>query len=96
MFENLYGTLRGPMEAALAQGRVYLVEIDVQGALQLKGLEVPGLYVFIAPPDDETLRGRLQRIRSQDAEAGILVITEGLFSMDSDVPDIVSRCAGPQ
>ena len=28
---NLYGTLRAPMERALAEGRVYLVEIDVQG-----------------------------------------------------------------
>ncbi len=56
---NLYGTLRGPMDEALAAGKVYLVEIDVQGALQLRGLEVPGIYVFVAPPDDETLRRRL-------------------------------------
>jgi guanylate kinase len=39
-------------------GRVYLLEIDVQGALQLKTLGVPGLYVFIAPPDFEELRRR--------------------------------------
>ena len=56
---NLYGTLREPMERALADGKVYLVEIDVQGALQLKALQVDGLYVFIAPPDEETLRARL-------------------------------------
>ena len=36
----------------------------------------------------ETLRSQLQEIRGRDAKAGILVITEGLFSMDSDVPDI--------
>lgn len=57
---NLYGTLRAPMERALAEGRVYLVEIDVQGALQLKGLGVPGIYVFVAPPDADTLRRRLE------------------------------------
>ncbi len=56
---NLYGTLRGPMDDALAAGRVYLVEIDVQGANQLQRLGVPGIYVFIAPPDFETLRKRL-------------------------------------
>lgn len=56
---NLYGTLRGPMEEALAAGKTVLVEIDVQGGSQLKDLELPGLYVFIAPPNMDTLRARL-------------------------------------
>lgn len=57
---NLYGTLRAPMEMALEQGLVYLVEIDVQGALQLRTLGVEGIYVFVAPPDHATLRERLE------------------------------------
>lgn len=56
---NLYGTLREPLERALAEGRVFLVEIDVQGGAQLKALELEGLYVFIAPPDMESLEARL-------------------------------------
>ncbi len=56
---NLYGTLRRPMDDVLARGDIYLVEIDVQGALQLKGLDVPGVYIFIEPPDFEVLRKRL-------------------------------------
>ena len=56
---HLYGTLSGPMEEALAAGRVYLVEIDVQGGAQLKALDLPGTYVFIAPPDMEALERRL-------------------------------------
>lgn len=56
---NLYGTLRAPMEEALAAGRIFLLEIDVQGALQIKGQELDGLFVFIAPPDFEELRRRL-------------------------------------
>ncbi len=56
---NMYGTLKAPMEEAIAQGKVYLVEIDVQGALQLKALEVAGIYVFVAPPDFDVLRERL-------------------------------------
>ena len=56
---NMYGTLRAPMEEALARGEVYLLEIDVQGALQLRALEEPGLYIFVAPPDMEVLRRRL-------------------------------------
>jgi guanylate kinase len=58
---NLYGTPRAPMERALAAGRVFLLEIDVQGGSQLKALGLPGVYVFIAPPDLDSLRERLQR-----------------------------------
>lgn len=56
---NLYGTLRKPMEEALDRGETFLLEIDVQGANQLQALGEPGLYVFVAPPDFETLRKRL-------------------------------------
>lgn len=56
---NMYGTLKAPMEEAIAAGKIYLVEIDVQGALQLQALEVPGIYVFVAPPSFEELRRRL-------------------------------------
>jgi len=63
---NRYGTLREPVERALEEGRVYLVEIDVQGGAELKRLEVPGLYIFVAPPDLETLRKRLEE-RGTDA-----------------------------
>jgi guanylate kinase len=57
---NLYGTPRGPMERALAAGKVFLVEIDVQGGAQLKALGLPGIYVFIEPPDVGSLRTRLE------------------------------------
>ncbi len=56
---NLYGTLREPMETALAEGRIYLLEIDVQGALQIQDQKIEGVYVFLAPPDFEALRQRL-------------------------------------
>jgi guanylate kinase len=63
---NLYGTPREPMERALAAGRVFLVEIDVQGGAQLKALGLPGIYVFVAAPDLASLRARLAR-RGSDA-----------------------------
>jgi len=69
VFGNCYGTLRAPMEEALAAGKVYLVEIDVQGALQLKALGVPGIYVFVAPPDFEVLRRRLVGRGTDDPRA---------------------------
>lgn len=68
VYGNLYGTRREPMERALAAGKVFLVEIDVQGALQLKALDVPGIYVFVAPPDLETLRHRLERRGTDSAQ----------------------------
>ena len=66
VYGNMYGTLCAPMEEAIEKGLVYLVEIDVQGALQLKELGIEGLYLFIAPPDFETLRNRLEQ-RGTDA-----------------------------
>ena len=69
VFGHLYGTLREPMQAALAAGRTYLLEIDVQGALQLKAIGEPGVYVFIAPPDFEALRKRLVGRGSETPEA---------------------------
>jgi len=66
---NLYGTLRRPLEQAIAAGQLYLLEIDVQGALQLKALGEPGQYIFIAPPDFEELRRRLTKRNTETPEA---------------------------
>jgi len=68
VFGNMYGTLRAPMQSALAEGKLYLLEIDVQGALQLKALGEPGLYVFVAPPDFEELRRRLVKRNTETPE----------------------------
>jgi guanylate kinase len=65
---NMYGTLRAPMERAIAEGRIYLLEIDVQGANQIKAQQIPGLSLFIAPPDAEVLRRRLVGRGTDSAE----------------------------
>jgi guanylate kinase len=67
---NMYGTLRGPMEEALERGEIYVLEIDVQGALQLRALGVPGIYIFIAPPGFAELRRRLVA-RATDAPEAV-------------------------
>ncbi len=59
VYGNLYGTLRSEWRSAVDHGKVFLVEIDVQGAGQLRKLELPGVYVFVAPPSVEVLRERL-------------------------------------
>lgn len=65
---NLYGTPRGPVEAALAEGRDVLFDIDWQGARDVAE-KCPGdaVRVFILPPSLEELRRRLVT-RSQDSE----------------------------
>ncbi len=68
VYGNMYGTLREPMLRALAAGKVFLLEIDVQGANQLRALGEPGTYVFIAPPDFEELRRRLKGRGSETPE----------------------------
>jgi guanylate kinase len=54
-----YGTPRAPVQRMLAQGRPALLEIDLQGARQVRD-EMPGaLFVFLAPPSWEELVNRL-------------------------------------
>lgn len=67
---NYYGTLREPIDAALARGQVFLLEIDVQGAAQLRDQRVDALFLFIDVPSLDELRRRLEA-RGTDAEAVI-------------------------
>jgi guanylate kinase len=68
VYGNAYGTPRGPVEAALAEGRDVLFDIDWQGAQQLReaaGDDMVG--IFILPPSTGELAARL-RTRAQDSE----------------------------
>ena len=56
---NKYGTLREPVEAALAAGQLMILEIDIQGARQVKQAMPEANLVFIAPPSWEELVSRL-------------------------------------
>jgi guanylate kinase len=54
-----YGTPRGPVERALAEGRDALLEIDLQGARQVRDTMPDALFVFLAPPSWDELVRRL-------------------------------------
>jgi guanylate kinase len=54
-----YGTPRAPVEAALRDGRPALLEIDLQGARQVRDAMPGALFVFLAPPSWEELVQRL-------------------------------------
>jgi guanylate kinase len=63
---NLYGTSRLAIEAQVTAGHDVVLEIDWQGALQLKRLVPDAVLIFILPPSWEELSQRLQR-RAEDA-----------------------------
>jgi guanylate kinase len=65
--KNWYGTPRKSVDEALAQGKDLVLEIDVQGALQVKQ-KLPGaVAIFILPPSRQELEHRI-RARGQDSE----------------------------
>jgi guanylate kinase len=60
VYGDYYGTPRHPSLDELAQGKDVLLEIDVQGALQVRFQYPDALTIFILPPDEPTLLHRLQ------------------------------------
>ncbi|HJQ03878.1 MAG TPA: guanylate kinase [Nocardioides sp.] len=66
---NRYGTPRGPVDAALADGRPALLEIDLQGARQVRATMPEALFVFLKPPSwDELVRRLVGRGTETEAE----------------------------
>jgi guanylate kinase len=54
-----YGTLRSELERHLAEGRPVVLEIEVQGARQVRETRPEAVQIFIEPPDREALKDRL-------------------------------------
>lgn len=63
-----YGTPRGPVEEALRAGRLALLEIDLQGARQVRQSMPQARFVFLAPPTWEELVTRLVGRGTEDAQ----------------------------
>jgi guanylate kinase len=68
--EFCYGTPRAPVDDAIKQGRDLLLDIDVQGATQLKATYPEAVSLFVLPPSWHELERRL-RGRGTDTEAVI-------------------------
>ena len=65
---NKYGTPRGPVEEKVAEGRPVLLEIDLAGARQVRESLPEARFVFLAPPDWDTLVQRLVGRGTEDEE----------------------------
>jgi guanylate kinase len=70
VFGNYYGTARRFLHEAEQKGHDLLLDIDVQGAKQIKRKLPEAISIFVLPPDRKTLEWRLRK-RSEDAEAVI-------------------------
>jgi guanylate kinase len=67
VFGNYYGTPKEPVDAALADGQIVILEIDVQGALRVKKTRPQAQTIFILPPRKKDLQERIDsRGRGED------------------------------
>jgi len=71
VFESSYGTPRAPLDAAIKAGRDILLDIDIQGARQIRKIyPEDSVAVFVLPPSFAELEGRLRR-RGTEIESKI-------------------------
>jgi guanylate kinase len=97
---NRYGTLRSEVRKRLEDGRSVVLEIEVQGASQVRAAMRESVQVFIAPPDPAVLRRRLESrgTDSTDAIDARLKVAEVELAAQGDfdhlvVNDDLSRAA---
>lgn len=81
VFGNYYGTNRDALKQAETAGKDLLLDIDVQGAGQLKKAVPEAVTIFVLPPGRDILEKRL-RSRSEDAEE---VIRRRLFEAAAEI-----------
>ena len=70
VYDNYYGTPKQYALDVISQGDSILLEIDIQGAMQVKQRYPKGVFIYIVPPSLEVLSGRLHG-RGTDSEAVI-------------------------
>jgi guanylate kinase len=71
VFDASYGTLRGPLDDAIQSGRDILLDIDIQGARQIRAKYLhDSVAVFVLPPTFDELAQRLRK-RGTETEAAI-------------------------
>lgn len=68
VFEHRYGTARKDTARILDSGRDVLLDIDVQGARQVRESGTEAVFIFVLPPDYDTLDSRLRGRGSDDEE----------------------------
>ncbi|HET8976303.1 MAG TPA: guanylate kinase [Solirubrobacterales bacterium] len=97
---NRYGTLREAVEDRLRQGRSVVLEIEVQGARQVRAGMPEAILIFIAPPDPVALRERLEGRATDSTEAIERRLRTAEIELESQVDfphvvvnDEIERCS---
>jgi guanylate kinase len=70
VFDNYYGTPKQPVLDAISNGQSMLLEIDIQGALQVKNTYPEAIFIFILPPSMKELKKRI-RERGTESDASL-------------------------
>lgn len=68
VYDRRYGTLREPVDAALAGGRSVVLDVDARGSAQVREQRPDAVHIVLLPPSVDVLAARL-RARGTDAEA---------------------------
>jgi guanylate kinase len=68
IFDRFYGTPLGPVEENLRAGKHVVLDVDVQGGVQVIDNRPDAVSVFVAPPDLNTLRTRLTQRGTESAD----------------------------
>lgn len=68
VFGHLYGTSKALVEEKRNEGKHVVLVIDTQGAEFLQSINLDAIYIFIAPPDLQTLETRLLKRQTEDEE----------------------------
>lgn len=86
VYGNFYGTPRSTVEEYLDQGKDVILEIDIQGAMQVKEIFPEGVFVFLVPPSKTELERRIKG-RAADSEE---TIQHRLSCVDQELAAIVN------
>jgi guanylate kinase len=80
---NLYGTLRSEIRRVLAQGLHVIMDIDVQGARQLRAAFPESVTVFVLPPSGEVLLSRLRHRKTESAAEVVYRLHSALHELQA-------------
>ncbi|WP_374065785.1 guanylate kinase [Actinokineospora auranticolor] len=88
---NHYGTPRGPVEVALAEGRPAVLEIELQGARQVRRAMPEAFLVMLVPPTWETLVSRLtgRGTEDEDVVARRLAVAKDELAAEAEFDAVV-------
>jgi guanylate kinase len=80
---NLYGTLKGEIARVLAAGRHVVMDIDVQGARQMRQAFPDAVTIFVLPPSAEVLLERLKHRKTESPQQLVARLNSALHELQA-------------